>query len=63
MKYASPLTVTQAKQGLLEENTSWIGALQEAGSSIRVGGNQGLKPGCSYILTLQQQAGEHWLLL
>lgn len=57
MKYASPLTVTQAKQALLEENTSWIGALQEAGSSIRVGGNQGL------ILTLQQQAGEHWLLL
>jgi hypothetical protein len=51
--YDSPLSVAQAKQALLEENTSWIGALQEEGSSRRVGGDQQLKPGSSYILTLQ----------
>ena len=63
VKYASPLSVAQAKQALLEENASWIGALQEEGSSIRVGGDQQLKPGSSYILTLQSQAGEWYLLL
>jgi len=61
--YDSPLSVAQAKQALLEENTSWIGALQEEGSSRRVGGDQQLKPGSSYILTLQRQAGECYLLL
>jgi len=61
--YDSPLSVAQAKQALLEENTSWIGALQEEGSSRRVGGDQQLKPGSSYILTLQCQAGECYLLL
>jgi len=61
--YDSPLSVAQAKQALLEENTSWIGALQEEGSSRRVGGDQRLKPGSSYILTLQCQAGECYLLL
>jgi len=50
VQYDSPLNVAQAKQALLEENTSWIGALQEEGSSIRVGGDQQLKPGSSYIL-------------
>jgi len=52
VQYDSPLTVARAKQALLEENTSWVGALQEEGSSIRVGGDQPLKPGCSYTLTL-----------
>jgi len=61
--YDSPLTVAQAKQALLEENTSWIGALQEEGSSRRVGGDQPLKPRSSYILTLQRQPGEYYLLL
>lgn len=60
VQYASPLSVAQA---LLEENASWIGALQEEGSSKRVGGDQQLKPGSSYILTLQRQAGECYLLL
>jgi len=63
LQHASPLSVAQAKQALLEENTSWIGALQEEGSSKRVGGDQQLKPGSSYILTLQRQAGECYLLL
>lgn len=54
VQYASPLSVAQA---LLEENASWIGALQEEGSSKRVGSDQQLKPGSSYILTLQRQAG------
>ena len=62
VQYDSPLTVARAKQALLEENTSWIGALQEEGSSIRVGGDQPLKPGSSYILTLQRRPGEFWLL-
>jgi len=61
--YDSPLSVAQAKQALLEENTSWIGALQEEGSSRRVGGDQQLKPGCCYILTLQRQSGQCYLLL
>ena len=61
MHYDSPLSVAQAKQALLEENASWIGALQEEGSSRRVGGNQQLKPGSRYILTLQCQAGECYL--
>ena len=63
VEYDSPLTVAQAKQALIEENTSWIGALQEEGSAKRVGGDQELKPGCTYILTRQQQAGECCLLL
>ena len=63
VRYDSPLNVAQAKQALLEENSSWIGALQEEGSSRRVGGDQQLKPGSSYILTLQCQAGECYLLL
>jgi len=40
VQYDSPLSVAQAKQALLEQDTSWIGALQEEGSSRRVGGNQ-----------------------
>ena len=44
--YDSPLSV------------GWVGALQEEGSTVRVGGDQQLKPGSSYILTLQRQAGE-----
>ncbi len=63
VQYDSPLSVAQAKQALLEENTGWTGALQEEGSSKRVGGDQQLKPGFSYILTLQHQAGECCLLL
>ncbi|DBB08743.1 TPA: hypothetical protein ACH3X3_008178 [Trebouxia sp. C0006] len=55
--YDSPLNVAQAKQALLEENTRWIGALQEEGSSIRVDGDQQLKPGSSYILTMRDQPG------
>ena len=56
--FDSPLTAAQARQALLAENTSWIGALQQEGSSRRLGGDQQLKPGSSYILTLQCQAGE-----
>ena len=63
VQYDSPLNVAQAKQALLEENTSWIGALQEEGSSIRVGGDQQLKPGSDYILTLRDQPGECYVLL
>ena len=63
VRYDSPLSVAQAKQALLEENTSWVGTLQEEGSSKRVGGEQLLKPGSSYILTLQRQAGQCYLLL
>ncbi len=63
VQYESPLSVAQAKQALLEENTGWTGALQEEGSSKRVGGDQQLKPGFSYILLLQHQAGESCLLL
>jgi len=62
VQYDSPLNVTQAKQALKEEDRSWIGALQEEGSSKRVGDQQ-LKPDLSYILTLQRQAGECYLLL
>ena len=61
--YDSPLNVAQAKQALLEENTRWIGALQEEGSSIRVDGDQQLKPGSSYILTMRHQPGECYVLL
>ncbi len=32
VQYDSPLSVAQAKQALLEQDTSWIGALQEEGS-------------------------------
>ncbi len=60
--YDSPLNVAQAKQALLEENTRWIGTLQEEGSSIRVGGDQQLKPGSSYILTMRDQPGECYVL-
>ncbi len=61
VQYDSPLTVARAKQALLEENTTWIGALQEEGSYIRVGGDQALKPGSSSIFTLQRQPGEFYL--
>ncbi len=63
VQYDSPLNVAQAKQALLEENTSGTGALQEEGSSIRVGSDQQLKPGSSYVLTLRDQPGECCLFL
>ena len=63
VRYNSPLTVAQAKSAHQEENMSWVGALQEEGSSDRIGGDQQLKPGCAYTLTLRQQAGEHRGLL
>ncbi|KAL0022543.1 hypothetical protein WJX77_000474 [Trebouxia sp. C0004] len=55
VQYDSPLNVAQAKQALLEEHRSWIGPLQAEGSSKRVGGDQQLTPGLSYIRTLQRQ--------
>lgn len=48
MQYDTPLSVAQA-------NARWIGAPQETGSSIQLGGDQQLKPGSCYILTLQRQ--------
>ena len=61
--YDSPLSVAQAKQALLEAHTSWVGALQKEGSSPRVGGDQQLKPGSSYILTQRPQPGECYSFL
>ena len=61
--YESPLNVAQAKQALMEEDTSWVGALQEEGSSRRLAGDQPLKAGSSYILTLQRQSGECYFAL
>ncbi|DBA98805.1 TPA: hypothetical protein ACH3X1_014570 [Trebouxia sp. C0004] len=58
VQYDSPLNVAQAKQALLEEHRSWIGPLQAEGSSKRVGGDQQLTPGLSYIRTLQRQNEE-----
>ena len=61
--YSSPLTAAEAKQALWKEKASWVGALQEEGSSDQVNDDQQLKPGCAYTLTLQHQVGErHWLL-
>jgi len=54
--YESPLNVAQAKQALMEEDTSWVGALQEEGSSRRLAGDQPLKTGSSYTLTMQRQS-------
>ncbi|KAL0054170.1 hypothetical protein WJX82_004841 [Trebouxia sp. C0006] len=55
VQYESPLSAAQAKRALLEENPTWIGALQEEGSSTQMGGDQQLKPGFSYTLVLQHQ--------
>jgi len=63
VQYCSPLSVARAKQALQGQDTSWIGVLQEEGSSRRVGNDQQLKPGLSYILTLQHHAGECNLFL
>lgn len=63
VQYESPLSAAQAKRALLEENPTWIGALQEEGSSTQMGGDQQLKPGFSYTLVLQHQPGEGCLLL
>jgi len=63
VQYCSPLSVARAKQALQGQDTSWTGVLQEEGSLRRVGGDQQLKPGLSYILTLQHHAGECRLLL
>ncbi|DBB12727.1 TPA: hypothetical protein ACH3X3_005503 [Trebouxia sp. C0006] len=57
VQYCSPLSVARAKQALQGQDTSWTGVLQEEGSLRRVGGDQQLKPGLSYILTLQHHAG------
>jgi len=63
VQYCSPLSVAKAKQALLVQDTSWTGVLQEEGSSRRVGRDQQLKPGLSYVLTLQRHAGDCCLLL
>lgn len=63
VQYESALSVAQAKRALPEENPDWIGALHEEGSSTRMGGDQQLKPGFSYILVLQHQPEEGCLLL
>ena len=57
-----PLTASEAKTAVFEQDASWVGALREAGSSALLAGAVELKSGCTYTLTLQRPAGECWLL-
>ena len=57
VEYAPPLTAGDARRGLQDEDSSWIGVLQAEGTSVRLPPQHVLADGATYELILQRQPG------
>ena len=55
VEYAPPLTAGDARRGLQDEDSSWIGVLQAEGTSVRLPPQHVLADGATYELILQRQ--------
>ena len=67
--FGSPLTAAEAKAGLQDECSTWVGTLTGENTSTVLVGERQLSAGSTYNLKLRQQSGNflhllfYWLLL
>ena len=58
-KICSPASAAEAKEGLKDTNAAWVGNLTEPNCATSLIGKRQLTPGGTYVLHLQEKAGEH----